>query len=1274
MIRVLAAVCSIFFAACGPLDSIGGGQCAAGVLAGDLVISEIMANPAGADAGHEWIEIYNATAEPVNLAGLRLGVEAVDGSGSKTLLLDTEAGTLPARSYYVIATTSATPLPEWADLGIGDALGALRNTNGRVLLVCGSTTVDAVTYSTMPEAAALGFDGAVAPDALANDDPERWCAGIDEYEPGMYGSPGARNPACREGGSAVPTQCTMPDGTTRAVQAPTPGDLVITEIMADPKAAADDTGEYIEVLATADVDLNGIALGAALDDIDQVLSQSACLTLSAGQRALFARSADPNINGGLPDVDVELNFALTNGGGTLLLAFGADIIDTVEYPAATAGVAYSLDPDKSNAADNDLAGNWCAATSTYGAGDWGTPKATNDQCPVTLADGQCLEAGVARAIDSPQAGEVIITEFMANPAQVADTEGEWIELYALGSFDLNGLELGRIDLVAGPEEVAATLTADECLPVAAGDYVLLARSAAATVNGGLPTPRATFGFSLNNSNRGLWVGVAGTRLDEVTYTTTISGAARNLDPGNFTADANDDLDAWCDAISSYGLGDLGTPGAANTSCGGGSSVAVCWDPVLGDVRTPVVPQPGDLVITEFLSDPQGSDGSGFAEWIEFTARAAVDLQGLEVGQASSSAVFDTTECTAVDPGERILVAGSAVTHDNGGLTNVDLVKNFTLLQDNGELFLRHGLQIIDAVTYTTTNEGVARSLDAAVIDAVGNDSESVWCDAVDAYGIAGNLGTPGAANPACPLVVPAGYCWAGGVTRAVVGPQPGDLVISEFLSDPAGTDTGKEWFELYARVNVDLNGLSVTRTTADLFAWESTLCTSVAAGTYLLFAGSASSVANAGLPAVDFVFGDSLINDDRDLFVRWGGLVVDAVTYTTTQPGVARKLDDDALSASANDDEAVWCDAVAPYGSETNYGTPGAANPGCGTCWAAGIWRDPVQPVTGDVVITEIMANPDAVDEASGSWFEIYAMRTVDLIDLSYDSGGTPESLAVTACTALPAGTFAVFAGSASAASNGGIDPVTGTFAFALGNSGDSLNLRRGSWILDTVTYVATTADTAWALSGNRFSHIDNDLPANFCDARTTYGTQGMLGSPGVTNPVCPETPDAHGELVISELMKNPEGAVGEPAGEFFELYNPSATVTYDLYGCAISDESGSTHAIAAHVYVEPLSYVTASNGAAPGFTPDYDYATLTFSNSSDDQLYLTCGSVLIDRVRYNDTQFPDVPGSSMLLAASALDATANDDGAHWCDAFAAGAATYATGNYGSPGTAFTCP
>ena len=55
---------------------------------GDLLISEIMANPAAvSDTRGEWFELYNPTDEPVNLRGITLGDDGGDGHRIESDLL-----------------------------------------------------------------------------------------------------------------------------------------------------------------------------------------------------------------------------------------------------------------------------------------------------------------------------------------------------------------------------------------------------------------------------------------------------------------------------------------------------------------------------------------------------------------------------------------------------------------------------------------------------------------------------------------------------------------------------------------------------------------------------------------------------------------------------------------------------------------------------------------------------------------------------------------------------------------------------------------------------------------------------------------------------------------------------------------------------------------------------------------------------------------------------------------------------------------------------------
>ncbi|MDH4282346.1 MAG: lamin tail domain-containing protein, partial [Myxococcales bacterium] len=51
---------------------------------GDLVITEVHANPAGSDGEGEYIEIFNASGAPLELEGLTLTVSRSDGGGAKS--------------------------------------------------------------------------------------------------------------------------------------------------------------------------------------------------------------------------------------------------------------------------------------------------------------------------------------------------------------------------------------------------------------------------------------------------------------------------------------------------------------------------------------------------------------------------------------------------------------------------------------------------------------------------------------------------------------------------------------------------------------------------------------------------------------------------------------------------------------------------------------------------------------------------------------------------------------------------------------------------------------------------------------------------------------------------------------------------------------------------------------------------------------------------------------------------------------------------------------
>jgi hypothetical protein len=545
------------------LTACGGGQsgCKAGLLPGDLALSEIMADPAGTDEGKEWFEIYNASGQALELEGLTVISSRADGTSEVKFKMG------PARiqpgQYFVLGGMVPALKKPWVDYPYGSALGALRNENGRLALRCDETLVDQATYGKMTQGASMVFDGNQVPDAIANDTPTKWCDSKNEYETGSRGSPGAPNDKCEP--VLPPGQC-MEGENIRNTRPPAAGSLVITEFLADPQAVGDTVGEWIELYASDSFDLNGLELGKFPPVIAQTVSSVTCLPAEAGSYVVLARSADPTMNGGLPRVDAVMTMSLSNSGAQgIFVGYRGEVLDAITYSTSGAGASTSLDPTKRNAVDNDDPANWCRtpAGTTYGAGDRGTPGAANPSCGI-VTPGRCLENDAERAKVAPQAGDLVINEFMANPRAVSDTDGEWFEVFVARDVDLNGLQVGRV-----PGVVDLTLPEGECRRAVAGTHLLFARKADPLVNGGLPQVDVLIGFSLVNTGGSLFVGLDGVVLDGITWASSGDGVATSLNPDFQNPLDNDQASSWCPAATEYGQGtppDKGTPGAVNPAC------------------------------------------------------------------------------------------------------------------------------------------------------------------------------------------------------------------------------------------------------------------------------------------------------------------------------------------------------------------------------------------------------------------------------------------------------------------------------------------------------------------------------------------------------------------------------------------------------------------------------------------------------------------------------------------------------------------------------------
>jgi hypothetical protein len=204
-----------------------------------------------------------------------------------------------------------------------------------------------------------------------------------------------------------------------------------------------------------------------------------------------------------------------------------------------------------------------------------------------LAPALLLPLGLASTAHALDVGDVVVTEFMADPV-VPAYYGQWIELYnASGrNLDLQGLQLLG---VAGED---AGFTIDVSLVVPAGDWVVLAPSDVTTNNGGV-TVDFVYDFSdfeLRKASDTIRVVDSGTVIDQVTWSNGAgwgvgSETAHQVNAAGATGStpvdhpilslewANNLPQNWCQAETLRsvpgGTGQwYGTPGAMNVICDG----------------------------------------------------------------------------------------------------------------------------------------------------------------------------------------------------------------------------------------------------------------------------------------------------------------------------------------------------------------------------------------------------------------------------------------------------------------------------------------------------------------------------------------------------------------------------------------------------------------------------------------------------------------------------------------------------------------------------------
>lgn len=167
-------------------------------------------------------------------------------------------------------------------------------------------------------------------------------------------------------------------------------------------------------------------------------------------------------------------------------------------------------------------------------------------------------------------------------------------------------------------------------------------------------------------------------------------------------------------------------------------------------------------------------------------------------------------------------------------------------------------------------------------------------------------------------------------------------------------------------------------------------------------------------------------------------------------------------------------------------------------------------PAAGELVIVEIMHNPEAVGDAMGEWFEIInvAARPLDLEGLAITSGGADAGYTIATGQPLllqPGERFTMGIND-DMMTNGSV-PIDLAYTDVVLDAVDSLTLTANATEIDTVSW----DDMTWPMTAGASMSFggdpavdDNSLDAGWCDATSMIANSTDLGTPQAANDTCP--------------------------------------------------------------------------------------------------------------------------------------------------------------------------
>lgn len=155
-----------------------------------------------------------------------------------------------------------------------------------------------------------------------------------------------------------------------------PGDLVVSEILANPAAVSDTAGEWLELYnrTSRTLDINGLVLRDNGSNSHTITAPTELL-INPGAYLVLGRNGDSNANGGYLPLYVYQDFTLANGNDSIILESNQQIIFELNYTTADgfgeSGVSMQLTSLEGMITASSYAPS--DAQMLFGAGDRGNP-------------------------------------------------------------------------------------------------------------------------------------------------------------------------------------------------------------------------------------------------------------------------------------------------------------------------------------------------------------------------------------------------------------------------------------------------------------------------------------------------------------------------------------------------------------------------------------------------------------------------------------------------------------------------------------------------------------------------------------------------------------------------------------------------------------------------------------------------------------------------------------------------------------------------------------